>query len=179
MVDKLKIALHPHLLLKKPPIPIAILLVTLGLFALELTRCVFDVAYDRHLLSFIPFAAIPLLISFQNNGLKRMPILAWFTLTIFALYAIASTQELDSLARARVTAIQKLESAGIAANQIEGGFEHDYWTEACLAGHVNDARLQNPPDAYHSNQGPTPHSQFLYRIEAGPTAKHHFPGSAK
>lgn len=148
----------------------AVFLTSGAYLALELTRCIFGVAYDRHLLPLIPFAGILILAALQHGGIKHVPILCWTVLVIFAAYGIASTQELNSLQRARVIAIQRLKDAGVTDPQIEAGFEHDYWTEAELFGHINDARLRNPPGAYDPTQGPIPHMKFVYCLERRPTA---------
>ena len=142
-----------------------LLLTALGLLALEMTRCVFDVAYDRHLLVFIPFISIALLVWFQHKGLQQVPPRAWFTLALFTMYSVGSTQEVSSLARARVAAVQKLVAAGVSDNQIEAGVEHDYWTQVNTSGHINDARLQNPRGAYDPTKGPLPDRHRLYRLE--------------
>jgi hypothetical protein len=152
------------------PVLAAMLLISLAMFALELTRVVSQVAYDRHLLPFIPFLVIPLLYAYQKSGLLRMPVLSWLLLLIYATYGIASTQEVNALARARSRAIARLESAGIGADQIEAGFEHNYWTQGLLAGHVNDLRVRNPANAYDRTKGPTPAMHMLYRLESEPTA---------
>jgi hypothetical protein len=148
----------------------ALVLLGLAIFALEITRCISGVAYDRHLLPLIPFIVIPLLCALQRGGRSRMPAECWISLAIFTAFAVASTQEVNSLARARVAAIGRLENSGIASTQIDGGFEHDYWTELQADGHINDARLRNPPGAYDRTKGPTPAMRTLYRLESNQTA---------
>jgi hypothetical protein len=144
----------------------ALILTTLAYLALELTRCMFNVGFDRHLLPLVPFVGIPILLALQNAGMTRMPILSWLTLFLFAIYGIAITQELNSLARARVIAIARLKESGIDDNQIDAGFEHNYWTQAIISGHINDARL--PLGVYDPTKGPTPDLIFLYRLERVP-----------
>jgi hypothetical protein len=146
------------------------LILSMAMFALELTRVISEVSYDRHLLAFIPFVSIPLLFGYQRAGVVRMPLIAWGLLMVFGIYGIASTQEINALSRARAAAIGKLETAGIAAKQIDGGFEHNYWTQVQLDGHINDVRIQNPRDAYRSDRGPTPDMHVLYRLESRRTA---------
>jgi hypothetical protein len=147
----------------------AMVFLSLALFALEITRVISQVDFDRHLLPFIPFAAIPLLMAFQYRGQARMPVWSWMVLAVYAAYAVASTQEVNSLARARVAAIQKLEEAGIPARQIDGGFEHNLWTQLEVQGHVNDPRIRIPSDACNKTQGPTPGLNFVYRLEYAKT----------
>jgi hypothetical protein len=148
----------------------AMVLTTVAYLGLEWTRCVFDVGFDRHLLPLIVFIGIPILLAFQQNGFVRMPVVCWAVLILFGIYAIASTQELNSLARARVTAIWRLRAKGVKDTQIDAGFEFDYWTEADEFGRINDARLRTPVGAYDKTKGPTPHLDFVYRLERGPTA---------
>jgi hypothetical protein len=147
----------------------AILLTVIALLGLEMTRVVFDVAYDRHLLPFIPFLAIPLLMCFQKNGLTKMPAGAWMILLLFALFGIAATQEVNSLARARVTAVNRVLGAGYGPQEISAGFEHDFWTQGVIAGHVNDIRVLNPPNAYDKRHGLTPAMRVKFRLESGKT----------
>ena len=90
----------------------AILLTCLALVVLEMTRAVFDVAFDRHLMPLIPLLGMLLLVHFQRHGLVRMPIMSWAVLGVFAIYAFGFTQELNSLARARVAAVDRLKAAG-------------------------------------------------------------------
>ena len=154
--------------LSSPGVDVAIpamVILSLALFALEVTRVISQVDFDRHLLPFIPFSAIPLLMAIQHRGLARMPIWSWMVLVVYAGYAVASTQDVNSLARARVTAIQKLEDAGIAASQIDGGFEHNLWTQVEVQGHVNDPRIQNPPGTYDKTKGPAPGLNCVYILE--------------
>jgi hypothetical protein len=159
--------------LRPPGRPIAvqaIVLTTVAYLGLEWTRCIFGVGFDRHLLPLIPFIGIPILLSFQQNGFVRMPVVCWAVLILFGVYAIASTQELNSLARARVQVISRLRALGVKDTQIDAGFEFDYWTEADEFGHINDARLRTPIGAYDPSRGPTPHLDFVYRLESKPTA---------
>jgi hypothetical protein len=163
-----------RLLVFKPPgnltVVLAMLLLVLALFVLEVSRCISGVAYDRHLLPMIPFLVIPLLYGFASAGLARLPIESWILLAVFAGFAIASTQEVNSLARARVVGIARLETGGVLPTQIDGGFEHDYWTQLESQGHINDARLRNPPGAYDRSRGPLPAMHVLYRLESTPTS---------
>ena len=144
----------------------ALLLTSMALLGLEMTRAVFDVAFDRHLLPLIPLLGIPLLMLFQNQGRRRLPIAAWIVLAIFTIGAAGLTQEVNALARARATAIARLESRGVRDYQVDAGFENAYWVQVERGGHVNDARLRNPPDAYDARRGPTPQMHVVYRLES-------------
>jgi len=146
-----------------------ILLTTMALLALEMTRVVSDVAYDRHLLPLIPFLVIPLLMCFQESGVTKMPWAAWALLVIFGMFAIACTQEVNSLARARVVAVDRVLARGFKPEQIDAGFEHGFWTQGVEVGHVNDIRVQNPPNAYDKTHGLTPVMRVKFRVESGKT----------
>jgi hypothetical protein len=161
---------HASSVPQSAPIAIpAILLTILGYLALEITRCAFDVAYDRHLLPLIPLLAIPLLWLYQRSGHRQMPKAAWALLAVYAVFAIASTQDVLSLARARASAVQRLNASGIPNTQIEAGFEHDYWAELQTHGYINDPRLRNPAGAYKKGQSAIRSVQPLYRLEAAVT----------
>ncbi len=151
--------------------PVAALLLTLAsLVALEMTRCVFGVAFDRHLLPMIPLSTLPLLWHLQRQGRGRMPAFSWISLAVFAAYGIASTQEVASLQRARVAAQARLAAAGVPPTEVGGDFEHQSWTELQVHGHINDVRIRNPPGAYDPTQSPTPGLRLRYVLESAPTA---------
>jgi 4-amino-4-deoxy-L-arabinose transferase-like glycosyltransferase len=148
------------------PAAAVVVLVVAAYLVLELTRCISQVAYDRHLLPLIPFVGILILLGQQKAGLQKAPVSSWIALVILAAYGIAATQEVSTLARTRVVAIRLLKDRGIDDPQIDAGFEHSYWTQADRFGHINDARLRNPPGAYNPNEGPTPGLKFTYRLES-------------
>jgi hypothetical protein len=146
----------------------ALLLTSIALLGLEMTRAVFDVAFDRHLLPLIPFLGIPLLMLLEDHGRRSMPAGAWVVLILFAIGAAGLTQEVNALARARAVGIARLESSGVKDYQIDAGLEHDYWVQVQLGGHINDARLRNPPGTYNPRMGPTPEMRVEYRLESQP-----------
>jgi hypothetical protein len=144
----------------------AVVLTCIALLCLEMTRSVFGVAYDRHLLPLIPFLGIVLLLSFQHQGPAKMPVTAWLLLIAFGIYAIGSTQEVNALARARARAVDTLLAAGVDPTHIDAGFEYTYWLQASRTGHINDARLENPVDSFDPTKGPTPVIIPDYQLEA-------------
>jgi hypothetical protein len=154
----------------EPVVAQSMLLLCAGYLALLLTRCALNASYDRHVLPLIPCLAIPLLAHRQRRGggAGASPA-AWALLGVFALYAVASTQDVMSLARARVAAAQRLRDAGIPRARIDAGFEYNLWTELETTGYVNDRRIRNPPGAYRPGLGRTPSYHPLYRIESQPT----------
>ena len=148
----------------------ALLLTSVALLGLELTRAMFDVAFDRHLLPLIPFLGIPLLMMFQKTGRHSPAATAWLVLMIFTIISAGLTQEVNALARARAVGIARLEFTGVKDFQIDAGLEHDYRVQIALGGFINDARLSNPPGAYNPDKGPTPGMHVIYRLESGPSS---------
>jgi hypothetical protein len=97
--------------------------------------------------------------------------LAWAILAVLGAYAVLSTQDFWSLARARVAATQRLEAAGIPRTSIDAGLEYNGWTQLLATGRMNDRWVKNPPGAYHSEFGVTPDVVPFYRLEYRPTAE--------
>ncbi len=133
----------------------------------------FDV-FDRYLLPILPWAATVLLVWFESDQrvkpvLPRVMPFAWALLGIFALYGIASTQDLWALARARASATRQLEIAGVPRTAIDAGFEYNAWTELLINGRLNSRWVVNPPGAYRAGLGETPSVVPLYRLEYKPT----------
>jgi len=148
----------------------ALLLTSLALLVLEMTRAEFDVAFDRHLLPLIPFLSIPLLLWFQQDGHEKLPIRAWAMLIGFGIFAFGFTQEVNALARARAEAIDRMKAAGVDDARIDAAFEHNYWVQVTRQNHVNDPRVQTPSGAYDKHKGPTPALDVEYRLESEPTS---------
>jgi 4-amino-4-deoxy-L-arabinose transferase-like glycosyltransferase len=120
-------------------------------FALLVLRGTEVDIFDRYLLPIIPWVATVLLLKLESeNGraeqLQRriMPV-AWAVLAVLALYAVASTQDFWSLARTRVTATKRLESAGVLRKAIDAGMEYNGWTQLLTTGQMNFRWVKNPP----------------------------------
>jgi hypothetical protein len=161
-----------HRFFLRPP-PGRVMLPAMTLFAvaylvLLLPRCTRDMAFDRYVLPLMPCLAIPLLLREQFTVKNRLSMFAWILLGVFGFYGIATTQELQSLARARETATLRLQTAGIPRTWIDAGFEYDRWTELESTGYINDPRIHNPPHAYKKGLETTPSVQARYRIEVRP-----------
>jgi len=132
--------------------------------------------FDRYLLPLMPCAAAILLIWFQADNqeperMKRlvMPV-AWTVLAVMACYAVLSTQDFWSLARARVIATKRLEAAGVPRTAIDAGMEYDGWSQLLLTGQINNRWMTNPPGAYRPGLGITPDVKPVYRLEYRPTS---------
>jgi Dolichyl-phosphate-mannose-protein mannosyltransferase len=153
---------------------VAMGLVSVTYFALMVLRDADFAVYDRYLLPILPWAATVLLlwsgaIAPPDPIQRRAMPLAWATLGIFAMYAIASTQDVWALARARVLATKRLEAAGISRTSIDAGFEYNAWTELRLNGRLNSNWVVNPPGAHRPDLGLTPSVVPLYKLEYLPT----------
>jgi hypothetical protein len=161
----LRFLVHP------PPRQFALPAMTLfaaAYLALLLPRSARDMTFDRYVLPLMPALAVPLLLMAQRQGDRRPPRAAWALLAIYALYAVATTQEVTALARARNAAADRLLAAGVPATAIHASFEFDAITQLQQVGWINDPRI-HPRWAYHRRTGPTPAVVPLYTLEMQPT----------
>jgi Dolichyl-phosphate-mannose-protein mannosyltransferase len=165
----------------------AMSLVSVAYFAFLIIRAGdFDI-FDRYLLPVIPWTAAVFLLWFEKDNpqaermLRRAMPFVWTVLVIFSFYAIASTQDLWALAKARGVATQKLEAAAIPRTAIDGGFDYNAWTQLMISGRLNSHWVVNPPGAYDANFSQTPSVVPLYRLEYAltpETAPSEFPSVA-
>jgi hypothetical protein len=121
----------------------------LSYVAFLMPRGMYSFIYDRYLLGLIPGAIAILLLMHQRWVAPRLPTGSTVVLAVFALYTIGATHDWFSLNRARVAAVEEIRAAGVATKSIQGGFDYDGWTQIEAAGHINDPRIRNPPNAYH------------------------------
>ena len=146
-----------------------------GFMALMMIRAARIDIFDRYFLPALPWlAALPLVwhqsTRSQGGRQPRAMFAAWGLLAIYALYAIAGTQDVMSLARARADAAARLEAAGVRRTAIDAGFEYDGWTELLGGGHANHRFVLNPPGAFHRELGLFPSVKPVYRLEYAPAA---------
>lgn len=139
----------------------------LALFAVVYTafllpRASRNMIYDRYVLELMPCLMIPLLRAFPLTG--RSAVAGWGLLAVWGFYGVASTQEMNALARARVIATNRFEAAGHARTEINAGAEYNYWTELTCRGYINDARLKRPAGAYIGGRA-TPSVNPIYVLE--------------
>jgi hypothetical protein len=87
---------------------------------------------------------------------------------VLGAYVILSTQDLWSLASARVVAVRKLEAAGVPRTAINVGFEYNAWTELSISGHLKNHRVLNPPGAHLPGLSQTPSVVPMYGLEYAP-----------
>jgi hypothetical protein len=137
----------------------ALLLFGLAYVALLVPRADQNWLTDRYAIPLIPVLGIFLL----RRGSESPPTAAWALLFLYALYTLASTQDLLALERARGQAVRKLSDAGVAPTAIAAGFEYDCWAELLATGFINDYRI--PPALFKPDVGLTPSLRPLYRLE--------------
>jgi hypothetical protein len=133
--------------------------------------------FDRYFLPLLPWAATLMILECGKDErgrsvvtLARSMPYAWALLVVTAIYGILSTQDLWALARARVTAVRRLEAAGVPRTAIDAGFEYNAWTQLLITGYINEWRMRNPPGAYRPQFGQTPEVVPVYTLEYLPTA---------
>jgi hypothetical protein len=152
----------------------AMSLVSAAYFFLVIVRASEFTVFDRYLLPLLPCAATLLLLPSQAKSLSGQRMLrramraSWTLLIVFGAYAILSTQDYWSLARARVEATRRLESAKIPRSGVDAGMEYNGWTQLLINGRLNWWYVKNPPGAYRPGYGITPDVVPLYRLEYAP-----------
>jgi hypothetical protein len=146
----------------------AMLLFGLVYFALLLPRCSTHMMYDRYMLPLMPCVLFWIFRQYQQTHGDRIPAGALALFGVYALYAIAATQDVTALARARAAAADRLIAAGKSRTQIDAGFEFDCETQLEAVGHINAPRLKNPPGAYNPDLSSTYVVRPKYRLEFAP-----------
>jgi hypothetical protein len=141
----------------------ALLLFAAAYSALLIPRADQNWLSDRYALPLIPIAAIVLLRRSGNRPSTPPMAPAYILLAAYALYALASTQDLLALARARGVAVRRLAAAGVPPTAIAAGIEHDCWAQLLATGFINDYRL--PRALFKPDVGMTPSLRPLYRVE--------------
>jgi hypothetical protein len=124
---------------------------------------------DRYALPLIPIGAIFLSRQTRTRPSNRAAgstAASWILLGVFAVYALATTQDVLALARARGDAVQRLRDAGVSPTAIAAGFEYDCWVQLLSTGFINDYRL--PASLFKPDVGMTPSLRPLYRVEFEP-----------
>jgi hypothetical protein len=119
---------------------------------LLLSRGLYVFIYDRYLLGLMPLALLCLLKVMENSASRELPVLSYAALVVFALYGVLSTHDLFALNRARITAVEEVQSAGVPRNFIQAGFEFDGWTQISETGYVNEQRMERPASAYRDDR---------------------------
>lgn len=153
---------------------VAMSLVSVTYFGVMIVRGAEFAVFDRYLLPLIPCTATAFLWWFDKHGpdghgiRRRSLSFSWALLCVIGTYAILSTQDYWSLARARVIATKKLEAAGVPRTAIDAGMEYNFWTQLMINGQLNWRWVKNPPGAYRPEFGVTPDVVPRYRLEYAP-----------
>lgn len=132
------IAWHPLLILTVP------FLVTY--FVLLCPRAMWGIVIDRYLLPPIAFGILFLLRISQERIGPRLPAISYVLLGLFAFFAITGTHDWIAMHRARVEAVQRLQSQGVERLQIEAGYQMDGMAQIDRAGAVIDPRVHYPAE---------------------------------
>lgn len=109
-----------------------------------------DFFFDRYLLPIQLMILILILRFYQDRLRPRIPAITLLPIAIFALFGIAGTHDIFAVLRARLAAVQELQSAGIPTTAIDGGFGFDGWTQIEKAGFINDPHIPiRPGDRFY------------------------------
>jgi hypothetical protein len=117
-----------------------------------------DQVFDRYCLPLV-FCLGVLLV--RDRGLGMV----WPMVVIFAVYAVASTQDNLALAAARRAAVDRLIAAGVPRTEIAAGFEYDFYTQLEEQGRINRYGMTNPTGPFNDLEGYTPAMICRYRLE--------------
>ncbi|HLI76374.1 MAG TPA: hypothetical protein VKV02_05455 [Acidobacteriaceae bacterium] len=107
---------------------------------LLLPRGMFLFLQDRYLLLLIPPTLVLLLRTYGSAGGDSLPMVCTIVLVVFAVYAVGGTHDEEAAARARMTALARLEAEGVPRTSVVLGFGPDEWEEVKITGHVNFGR---------------------------------------
>jgi hypothetical protein len=113
-------------------------------FLLLCPRAMWGIVIDRYLLPPIAFGILFLLRMSQERIGPRLPVVSYVLLGLYALFAIAGTHDWIAMHRARVEAVQRLQSQGADRLQIEAGYQIDGMAQIDRAGAVIDPRVHYP-----------------------------------
>lgn len=128
----------------------------LGCLGLVALRGLTGSIWDDYLLPWLPIFLILVVRVLWRPGIKLHWRLGGSALLVFAVYGIAATHDYYAESRARVQATERLEAAGIARRNVNGGFELDAWTQLMAAGHICRTDAQPPSGGSTCPRGWTP-----------------------
>jgi hypothetical protein len=104
--------------------------------------------YDRYSIPYL-FVAATLLLVVQSKQSQRLSRVTLAGGAVFLLYALATTHDYFAEARARLEATQQVLRAGNKPTSVLSGLEFNSWAQIEWTGHVNNEKLQFPPNSYH------------------------------
>lgn len=121
----------------------------LSYFVLLIPRASESEAFDRYMLSIMPFVIIWLIRLHQESIAPELPMSSIVTLALFTVLSIAGTHDWFALQRARLAAIGEVRASGVPRTEIQGDFEYDGWTQVENGGHINNPMVKVPRGAYN------------------------------
>jgi hypothetical protein len=151
------------------PVLVLLLPFSLAYLALLVPRALTGDVFDRYLLPLVFVALIVLTLYYQTTFASDLPVYAAFILAVVAAYSVAGTHDAFTMLRARLDLVQEIRRSGVPAEDIDGGWEYNSWTQIVNFGHVNVSLVHIPADAYD------PHPQ-LPRLNCPPQMWNHAPG---
>jgi hypothetical protein len=123
-------------------VPSAVALYSLLYIALLVPGALVLFEFDRYILPLVPLWIILILLKFRLSNL-RVPIAAWAFLSVFGVYAVATTHDYFASLRARALVAKQTERLGIRPDHIAAGFELDGWTQLSLTNQVIGTRYED------------------------------------
>ena len=152
---------------------------TLAYMVLLLPRST-GLLFDRYALELLLVATIFLVRYYQDRIHPQLPFATTLLVAVMAIYAIATTHNMFSIDRARVSLAAELNANGVPDTSVDNGWEYNFDVEIQQAGYINDARILIPTHAYTPAPPPptgicqmlfyddTPHIHPLYGISFQP-----------
>jgi hypothetical protein len=144
------------------PLPMIAIFTAAYLFVL-IPRISQSMVFDRYLIELSPLLGIVLLRRFPSPGATAIVVLI-----IYACFALASTQDVLALGRARAVAAQRLQAAGVPRTAFVNGFEFNFWTQLEAQGFINRANVANTTHPFNQYMGMKPAILPRYRVEFNP-----------
>jgi hypothetical protein len=117
---------------------------TAAYLVLLMPRGIWAQILDRYLLPLIVIALIALLRVYQERISPKLPRVSWVVLALVAIFSVLGTHDWIADYRARLDAVQRLQSAGVPRTKIEVGYEFDGITQIDHDGAVYDPRVSYP-----------------------------------
>jgi hypothetical protein len=103
---------------------------------------------DRYLLPLLFVGGVCLVRAFQDFIRPSLPLVTQVLVALTAVYSIGVTHDMFAYFRAREAAAAEIRAAGLDPNVLDGGLEYNHFVEIVEYGHINDAKIINPPKSY-------------------------------
>ena len=153
---------------------------TLAYIFFLMPRVADDTSFDRYLLPLLAVAAIVFARYYQERIQQRIPLAGALLVGLMAVYAIATTHNMFSFYRARVTLAHELAANNVPATSVDNGWEYNIDVELQHAPAINFPNIASPPNFYVPTPSPppgpcqmkwydfTPHIHPLYGVSFDP-----------